>query len=912
MPSPLERETAWGEQTCFEFPFDNPAKSAQNAFEEIQLGLAELDETTLLFLSNLQSIKWQIGGETTHVLRRSHNTHHLEILREHSGGSRSISHYLRFSKKVEGVEKQCVSIAFELGILPDVETLGPTQPIHTQLKIVPAGFGRVAVYFPAQKETSGLQFHIHAPFVPELSRASVKETPVNGPLFEQLADLAVESLHKIRDLKLLTGEFLGVLPNQSEVLPERYQAIRESITRAMNTQPLTPTYAKGFAPARQLLQAKASLKALLTKEDLSFLVDHIHSEKLEWAVSAPQRHSPQDRFLTGLDIDRWDIDEFINAIATKTDASGWQRPDEDFMVWLANKPDEWLQRLYATLYRELDPEGKLNRLDDASLVRLADGSFSLGVKCYFPTEGEEEDTSLPRVAEGVYSSGKNQTEQNDARRFLDGILVSEVGESDLVEVILNNHYRGDAISPRQNDLRRFIEIFEKQSDCASLFKSYHVFECQDGEWVEPSGIYLDEPLCHTGLAAYYEPLESDEKPRALAEWYQNCGISKERIVQFAIAAGARDQLLPTETVCRDNPDWDYLKSVKGTFPTTPIDRDFVLPGLATAFLKPNLELSRLVWNMMSWLETHEWDCLQAEYRLNQTNGSHYADSQLIHQLKKSAWIPQTDETFAIPTEASSELLPGGFLFDAGNRWLSAIRFGKSAGGKSPEHKATQSMAKTLGIEVEDVELIKDHQEDFEHWIREMQRRKSVKIHLERKVSKNRERRDQKLKERREQAPVKESVVKPRMVAAYSSEEISRQHLYDFYCNEDGEVFCQMCCHFMPFLKRNGDQYIECVSLFTKSWADKSGYALKVMSSLNIVLCPVCSEVYREYMHNDLDKQSMLYEYFNNGADGDFTVCDREVRKDLKLGTLCFDQTHLEDIRVCLSHNTDSSDNSTEN
>ena len=62
----------------------------------------------------------------------------------------------------------------------------------------------MAVFFPAEKETSGLRFHLHAPFVPELSRASIKETPANQPLFQQLATLTAASLHQIRDLGLLT------------------------------------------------------------------------------------------------------------------------------------------------------------------------------------------------------------------------------------------------------------------------------------------------------------------------------------------------------------------------------------------------------------------------------------------------------------------------------------------------------------------------------------------------------------------------------------------------------------------------------------------------------------------------------------------------------------------------------------
>src|SRR2546426_607379 len=130
------------------------------------------------------------------------------------------------------------------------------------MKIVAAAQGRVAVFFPAEKETSGLRFHLHAPFVPELSRASVKETPVNRPLFQQLSILTASALHKIRDLGLLSVDFLSVLPNPQDGIPPRYQDIRTAIIEEMNLAALTPTHGKSHAPANVLLQARASLKDL--------------------------------------------------------------------------------------------------------------------------------------------------------------------------------------------------------------------------------------------------------------------------------------------------------------------------------------------------------------------------------------------------------------------------------------------------------------------------------------------------------------------------------------------------------------------------------------------------------------------------------------------------------------------------
>ena len=264
-----------GNKTRFEFPFNNPKKTSETAYAEIEKGLNELAETTLLFLSHLESITWHIGQHVSgEVKRLRHSENHFEVMRQVDGRVATCFHYLKFDKPVDVLEKQRVAVAFTLDFLPTVQRYDRTKPLAKQLKIVPAEPGQVAVYFPAEKETSGLRFHLHAPFVPELSRASIKDTPANEPLFERLAVLTAGSLHQVRSLGLLTGEFLSVLPNPQDSIPERYKPIRAAIVEEMNSQPLTPTHGKSHAPAKHLLQAKASLKDLLSKEDLESLIDY--------------------------------------------------------------------------------------------------------------------------------------------------------------------------------------------------------------------------------------------------------------------------------------------------------------------------------------------------------------------------------------------------------------------------------------------------------------------------------------------------------------------------------------------------------------------------------------------------------------------------------------------------------------
>ncbi|MFH2122751.1 MAG: hypothetical protein ABIJ50_04630 [Pseudomonadota bacterium] len=534
-------------KTRFEFPFNNPKKTAQDAYAEIRAGLEELAETTLLFLPHLKAIRWQIGKQVAgEVLRIEHTEHHLEVQKQVGGKTITNSHFLCFSKPVEGLEKQQrIAVAFDLGYLPKVTAYDHKKSLPSQLKIVSASPGRVAVFFPAEKETSGLRFHLHAPFVPELSRASIKETPVNEPLYRQLSKLAAEALHKIRDLDLLNGEFLGVLPNPQDAIPPRYQSIRTAIIDEMKNEALTPTHSKSHAPAKYLLQAKASLKDLLAEEDIKVLFDW-YEEPPQWAIGASQKNSDQDRFLTGLEITSWDINEFVKRIINSCSFN----PHTDFMKWLAAKPLEWHQRLYSLLYKEVVVHDGSDSLKTLQIVRLGTGDYSRAGKCYFPSDGGEFEDILPRVAREVYTSGKSQTNQEDAKKFLDQIGVCEIGEAEQVKALLQERYSiyGSWSSPDLKDIKRFISLVEKEPLQVGIFTDYHIFKKADEMWGKPSQVYLDMPYLETGVSVYYNALGENAPRSALSKDYEEAGIPLEKLRKFAVAVGVQTSVGEAEKI----------------------------------------------------------------------------------------------------------------------------------------------------------------------------------------------------------------------------------------------------------------------------------------------------------------------------------------------------------------------------
>ena len=121
LPSQLSTIPKLGKITRFDFPFNNPKKATAAAYAEVQDGLRELSETTLLFLSHIESIAWKLPNNSSgEVLRYQHSEHHIEVLKQIDGKPPESVHYLRFSKPVEGMERQRLAIAFALDYLPKV------------------------------------------------------------------------------------------------------------------------------------------------------------------------------------------------------------------------------------------------------------------------------------------------------------------------------------------------------------------------------------------------------------------------------------------------------------------------------------------------------------------------------------------------------------------------------------------------------------------------------------------------------------------------------------------------------------------------------------------------------------------------------------------------------------------------
>ena len=897
LPSEIASNSGLGDRTRFEFPFNSGKKPQAQAFPEVREGLEEISDNTLLFLSHIEEIQWRVdGGREGRLLRIPHSDHHIEILREMDGRPTESSHFLRFTQPVDGLERQHTAIAFELEPLSGDGQSDTRASFAKQFRIVSADRGSVAVCFTAAKETSNLHFHLHAPFVPELSRSSIKDTPANGPLFQQLAGLAARSLSAIRDLGLLDREFLAVLPNSQDEIPAQYTPIRDAIVDAMNERPLIPKHAGGHGPASRLLQAEAGLKDLLDSDDIRFLIDG-DGDPHDWAIAATQRNSRVDRFLRGLDIEQWGVEQFVETLGTRLSnrrrlcysTYTWkQGPDRPFLDWMRGKPAEWHRALYALFHRELEDE--LDRFDDICIVRRSDGEYGTGSDCYFPTPETREDPIHPRIAGDTYAGGGTRTEQTHARAFLEGIGVREVGELQQIEAILERRYANTARVPpwktHESDLRRFIALVEKDRSASSLFEDYFIFQGADRLWYRPRGLYLDAPYLETGLQAYYGALESESGRTALSGNYRTIDMLAQ-LVPFARMCGVADRLEIATVRCTDNPKKAYLRSAPGAvFTQTGIDRDFAIPGLEALFERPTLALSRLVWNALCH-RSQDKSILKATFRYNQSNYPHSADSQLVHHLRNAAWVPQRNSEFARPAESLRDLLPDGFPFDPGWAWLEAIRFGAETEKRAEQLRRTQEIAAELGFR--DEAALTDGRR-FAELAPDTRQRILVEhaspVDLPAHEPGNPGRRAESIRKEAQKAPRRTTEKRQRSVSV-NRDAIKREktdpYLRDLYTNADGVTICQACQDRLPFRLADGSYYFETVEFLPE---------LEKHHHQNyLALCPNHAAM---FMHANASNDEMKDRFLAlDGSELELTLADQLV-------TVYFTHTHIEDLRVVIA------------
>ncbi len=194
------------EETLFEFPFDHEEVAPDEAYKDISNKLQNLTYP-ILFLSHLKKITYQIGDfsgdyEKDIIEQRTINNTTIDYicLKKNNEAGISSDYLWLFSRTDASHYRYCV------GYFADEE--GRLRSVN-----------ETAFCFFPTKETTGLNFIIHAPFLLNDSRENIRAgNPHNERMIDLLSDLAADALLYLRDIgisrnnRIIDSKIFDIVP----------------------------------------------------------------------------------------------------------------------------------------------------------------------------------------------------------------------------------------------------------------------------------------------------------------------------------------------------------------------------------------------------------------------------------------------------------------------------------------------------------------------------------------------------------------------------------------------------------------------------------------------------------------------------------------------------------------------------
>lgn len=899
-------------ETSFSFPFDRPEKPAALAVAEIQRGLEELDDKTLLFLSHISTVRYSLPDGTSASIVRTEQRDLTITITKRVGSTVAESRWLRLvgdsTVAHTGPTRLKVAAAFQL---EEEEVEQKTRGKDAQRKsevvqrIVPVDDGEVCIYFPAVKEDSGLKFHLHAPFASTVARDSVRDDPANEQLVMDIGRLLADNLPVLRDGGHVTDTFLAALPNEDDPLEAPYSSIRDILIDAFNKEPLTPMRGRAgsYAPAENLVSSPSEFRNFLDESDLKtllFLHDGVERDnEPRWIRDTSGRAA---KFLESLSPEVFSWAELRSTLewiqpGVRYTASGVRTTPSDadltdWMRWLADKTDKSLDGLYQLLGRGVAGfHFRQVKLREIPLIRLKQRGkvrHVTGPSTYLPSSRSDSvSTRVPQ--ELAYFDDEDDPRSKDLRSFFNAAGVQRWNESARIENRLDPYTRPAQqraipsteadIEAHLADVKAFVAFAKGNPQRAKSMLQNVAFllapNPEDGDdalmWVRPTETFLDDPFEDTGFASLYtwefESWNDEDEPDE-GWWSPPEKHSPARIyapitgfADFLKNLGATHSFGVAELGHVGNPQfqrqWLPAKTSRYT-----IDIDFELADtdLRDVAATGDPALLRTLWEA---LVSEPRAKAVARYRGNATSNEFKYESRLSQELKSTPWVLTRSGEVCLPRDVLAAELPEGWSVPAEGSLLVELGFGtRETIAREKRDRLRADLIAQGGSDEQAVAVLDAISSGVpaevliaaaEEW--RLQRAAFPEL-----ASDAPGRRSEIAANDAISAPIRETEERVRQIVrgqTQASEE-TRTYLRQNYTNSAGALICQSCHAPMPFKLPDGSWYFEAVQFVPGRRRMHRANAL--------AMCPLCAAKYK-YVRETKDEalvQELLTVTVNQG------------------------------------------------
>lgn len=711
IPVPITPVKLVDDETIMVFPFSK-SKDQSKLFNEIKSWFQSLSDNTLLFLDNISQIEFSIDGKIKSINRTTNNDIEIFI-----NNKNTKSNWLRFKKYLPGSDKLFVSVAYKLEL--DDKT--------NKKKIVPIKKGEVSIFFPAEKETSNLKFHLHAPFASTVARDSIKNLDENKELLELIAQLIGESLIYFKENDLLSLDFLSCLPLIDDNLSDFYLPIKNHINEIFKTNELLLTEDEKFVCAKNAYRSNQRIKKIIDTDFLKLLQDIAPIKEIYWIKNPNQNNGREDKFLKELNIEYIDDRSFIQLIEDlsykikRLSNNGYAFINnytfEQIQNILESKSNIWLENYYSFL-SDLYPNNDINNNLNA-FIKLKDNSFNYKCEqCYFINSDNETNSNYKFVNTEVFTI----IDKSKSLDFLKRIGVKYPEIEDEVNRILNKFYSGNfereiTIQLHKKHWILFINYIKEKKAPIDIFNNYYIFVNNEGTSLcQPSQIIKNGSFFSNNLEfliGYNNSYTLNE------EWYEEFStniVFKEILnsLNFIDKIKIDEKLFSHQS---KHPDFDNLGENKyfvGNSDYT-INYDYEIANIDFFLKNITLEKSVFLWNSLQEIENKNDKFFHARYKKNSRTEEIIKPSTLIYQLKKNKWIPNKLGEFFYPKDISELDISDKLILSRKNDLLNSIELGKNIVLKSEEIKIASNV---FGFSKETTsELMNIPEEEMKEWIK---------------------------------------------------------------------------------------------------------------------------------------------------------------------------------------------------
>ncbi|MBW1677796.1 MAG: hypothetical protein JRJ79_14625 [Deltaproteobacteria bacterium] len=863
--------------TLFIFAFNAPDLKPQTAVHEIAERLRNLSARTLLFLRKIKEIEYRLPDETGGVYLREVVTRcqarEVTVIGQNNGKDVDES-WLVFERPIPD---DTYSVKVEIGFKIEKSAEDQAESI-IKIKESP-----LVVFFPTERSTR-FGFLIQGPYRTTPSRDNVpKDDDWNTKLVEETALLLVDALLRLKEMGLLTVALLDALPIRKDDFPEdsMFYPIVEAVYDALLDQELLPADDGTFVSARSAKLARgAELRKLLTHNQLRVLFKS--NDDIRWlSGEITQDRTPDLRtyLMSGLDVEEITPEVFSRKISYSFLVS---QADDWFVAFYKYLSDQ--EALWRSPRWSGDPAGLLRskailRLENNRHVVpfLSDGTPN----AFLPPP---EDTDFPVVKRRIVS---NEQAADFLRRL--GLSEPDVFD-DIVKRVLPKYTRQDVsfITPDEHamDIQKIMRAMKSDSEAgkkkvlqAAINTPFlrAVDRAGTVAFQKPGNIYVkdeDLQLYFSQATDIWFLDETSADPPSDAEAWADLGVAflpRRMTFTGGLPPEVRERSTREEKI--ENYDLDgldeFLEHLKDTLD---LDGRRKLSLVLWNYLREHLES-----NPRFFKGRYEWF-----YHRPHTK---YFDSRMLLRLRESAWIATQYGNLEKPSNITRGHL--GEEFVGADELMDILGIHQDADQDfSGEELQRHQHAERLGVSLEDIELVKQHREEFEQWKSDLAKREKPAFPT--RISTNPDRRQERLAEQMNDAPEKEYEQRNRSVRTTKGAIDPNLWLRNQYTNDAGQMICQICKEEMPFRKRDGEYYFERVEALARD------YFPKELEAQFLALCPLCAAMYNEFVIKDKGAMESLKNTLINSEDAEVPLQLGELDTSVR-----FVESHFLDIRTII-------------